>query len=344
MHITKVSLQNFGPFADSNFQFSGNKINIVTGNNASGKTQLCGAIIAAIVGRSAIHIAEQGIGPSLASATLVSGTSEEETILRVSNDSRIEVTHTPSPLAINVLAAINDFNSPLFLITKDLHTRRLAKFDLRSDTQHLPDNIKSHELWSNLRNIVLANPNMGSGGEQMIAALLRELVVRKKSGLALPLLIDEFELSRDDGVRDFTMEILTEIAKLSQVILFSHQKDLLPQQINRIELFRPDHHIRSLAGYNYQLFSPRNIVRTRSDPLKLIKGAKFPYHENRGCELKEVKGSNPLSSIKALVDQYAVAFLNAGVPQKGSIFWGVRDEDRRIVGVTLTESECEGRP
>jgi predicted HTH transcriptional regulator len=47
-------------------------------------------------------------------------------------------------------------------------------------------------------------------------------------------------------------------------------------------------------------------------------------------------GRNPVNSILSIADKYVVAYLNSPKRQKGSIFWGVRDSDRKIVGVQLT--------
>jgi hypothetical protein len=54
--------------------------------------------------------------------------------------------------------------------------------------------------------------------------------------------------------------------------------------------------------------------------------------ERRYVEFKEIKGQNPVDSIKNTADEYAVALLNK---EGGSIFWGVRDTDRVVVGVHL---------
>ncbi|MCU1267208.1 MAG: divergent domain protein [Acidobacteria bacterium] len=55
--------------------------------------------------------------------------------------------------------------------------------------------------------------------------------------------------------------------------------------------------------------------------------------ETRHYELKEVKGRNPVAAIKNTVDEYVVAFLNS---EGGSILFGIRNEDRLVVGVRLT--------
>ena len=54
--------------------------------------------------------------------------------------------------------------------------------------------------------------------------------------------------------------------------------------------------------------------------------------ETRYHEFKEVKGLNPVRSIRKIVDEYVVAFLNR---EGGRIYWGIRDEDRIVVGVQL---------
>jgi hypothetical protein len=54
--------------------------------------------------------------------------------------------------------------------------------------------------------------------------------------------------------------------------------------------------------------------------------------ERRYTEFKEIKWQNPVDSIKNSADEYAVALLNK---EGGSIFWGVRDTDRVVVGIHL---------
>src|SRR5262249_27557451 len=56
--------------------------------------------------------------------------------------------------------------------------------------------------------------------------------------------------------------------------------------------------------------------------------------ESLTCEFKEVKGQSAMQAIGKVVDEYVVAYLNeAG----GSIYWGIRNLDRTVVGVQLTE-------
>jgi CheY-like chemotaxis protein len=63
-------------------------------------------------------------------------------------------------------------------------------------------------------------------------------------------------------------------------------------------------------------------------------GKPTELRESLTCEFKEVKGQSPLQAIGRIVDEYVVAYLNeAG----GSIYWGIRNLDRTVVGVQLSE-------
>jgi CheY-like chemotaxis protein len=63
-------------------------------------------------------------------------------------------------------------------------------------------------------------------------------------------------------------------------------------------------------------------------------GKPTELRESLTCEFKEVKGQSPLQAIGKVVDEYVVAYLNeAG----GSIYWGIRNLDRTVVGVQLSE-------
>lgn len=55
--------------------------------------------------------------------------------------------------------------------------------------------------------------------------------------------------------------------------------------------------------------------------------------ETLSCEFKEIKGDEPVRAITRVVDKYVVAYLNS---EGGHIYWGIRDEDRVVVGVRAT--------
>ncbi len=58
--------------------------------------------------------------------------------------------------------------------------------------------------------------------------------------------------------------------------------------------------------------------------------------ETRYYEFKEIIGGDPVNTIKNTCDEYVVAFLNSG---GGRIYWGIRDNNRVVVGVRLNHRE-----
>jgi len=69
---------------------------------------------------------------------------------------------------------------------------------------------------------------------------------------------------------------------------------------------------------------------------KFILGKPVEMEETRDCEFKEIRGSNPIRSMSRNVERYMVAYLNGS---SGSIYWGIRDADRVVVGVKLDYNE-----
>ncbi len=53
MRFKEIEIRNFGSFADLNVKF-GPGINVIEGMNGTGKTQVMGAVIAAVLGKSAV--------------------------------------------------------------------------------------------------------------------------------------------------------------------------------------------------------------------------------------------------------------------------------------------------
>lgn len=68
--------------------------------------------------------------------------------------------------------------------------------------------------------------------------------------------------------------------------------------------------------------------------MEFILGHPVEFEESLTCEFKEARGGNPVQTIAKSVDEYAVAFLNA---LGGSIYWGIRDRDRVVVGLKLPD-------
>jgi CheY-like chemotaxis protein len=67
--------------------------------------------------------------------------------------------------------------------------------------------------------------------------------------------------------------------------------------------------------------------------MQFVLNQPIDFEESLICEFKEVK-TQPLQTIGKVVDEYVVAFLNE---TGGSIYWGIRDHDRVVTGVPVTD-------
>lgn len=339
MYFTKVRLRNFGPFAEAEFRFQPHAINWFVGRNSAGKTQLAGAILAAIVGRAAVSIRTGGVGPSEVELTMEEGGTNElaKLVIAESSHGKLEVSKTTGPLALQVLAAMSDSSSQRMLVGPE-HGFSDYSSRLRDVEKILPDMLKADPAWLELRKSGALEGSAGSGGQRSLLELLWQFTIFQRAQFKLPLILDDFSWRWPQELLPFVHQLLEVIARESQVIVLDPHGRSVECGTAQV-ISAPGGHT-SLAGYN-PLYGTRRPNLRRSPQSKWVRGAKFHKQESRVCEFKEVKGGNPLGAIKGVVDQYAVAFLNAGVSQEGAIFWGIRDEDRTIVGVQLRQKECD---
>ncbi len=234
-----------------------------------------------------------------------------------------------------ILSALSNSNGPQFLLSEHSKPRGL---NLASAERLLPEGIKEDQDWLHFRDL-LDVKHGSSQGVQHLRVLVEEFVVRQEKPTKLPLILSDFFGPLDSAAMDLSVGLLAFLAESQQIIITTNRH--LPFR-NAIvtKLDGCSSQTKTLAYYNYALErqQPR-FVSIR--PSKWVKGRAFAKQEDRSCEFKEVKGDNPLGSIKSVVDQYVVAFLNAGVPQEGVIFWGIRNEDRVITGVNLSDQGCD---
>lgn len=350
MFISRLSLKNFGPFESADFSFPPTGISVIYGANGSGKTQIIGAILAAAVGRRAIRIDKKGIGPTKIQVSIEEGDATEEISLVVSmrpNGEPVIERSTqpptrpghPGPLRLRLIAAVSGSPGPHLFLLGNSRSNPISAQDMEIVGGLLADDLKADRTWRDLRASARRKSSHRSGGQVSLGVLLQEFLERKRAPHGLPLIVDEFLWKLSDEARSFSIKLLESIAQTTQVLVLANRPATFSgAQITLIE--GPGGGTRSLAHYNYFAEDQRPYFPTRRQTL-WIRGRTFERQEDRTCEMKEVKGGNPVSSIKSVVDQYAVAFLNAGLPQEGAILWGIRDEDRKIVGVPLTDRMCD---
>lgn len=341
MYFSKIVLTNFGPFSDAKFSFEPRAINWILGGSGSGKTQVAGAMLAALVGKPALALTPGGVGPSSVALTITEGDTSETVNLHITEASggKPEVSKTTGPLALQALTAMSGSESQRLMIGHGNEFNHEA-FDFREAEMLLPNRIKVHPLWEGLRQQGAHARYIGSGAQRAALELIAQFLARRRASVKLPLIVDEVVWHCTSDESDFHLELLGEIARDSQVLLLCPLRDdteIGPGHVTKIFMAPGP---ASLAAFNSWYKTLRPNIRPQRHT-KWVKGAQYPAQESRACEFKEIKGSNPLGAIKGVVDQYAVAFMNAGLAQEGAIFWGIRDADRAIVGVELRPQDCD---
>jgi hypothetical protein len=121
-----------------------------------------------------------------------------------------------------------------------------------------------------------------------------------------------------------TVDEVTRVPELLNVYEAIHDTliALRPRQINALNRLVESH-----GG------SPAPDVFEGEESPKFIFNQPVTLDEMRGVEFKEIRGNNPVHSIRNTADEYAVAYLNR---MSGTLYWGIRDSDRVVVGVSLT--------
>nr|WP_315593677.1 RNA-binding domain-containing protein [uncultured Cupriavidus sp.] len=343
MNFSKVTIKNFGPFFDAEYRFTPGVVNWVVGASATGKTELAGAMVAAIVGRPAIVINEGGTGPSQVELVVEDGSRVEDIRLSVSQDEnrKVVVSKTPPPLSIEIMAELSAPEGQELIIAG--RKTNMTPSRLSDVEPFIPDSILRDPLWLQFRECgIFERVNTGSGGQRAALELVKQFVARRRARLKLPMLIDDWTWRWPENYVPLLTRLLDVMAGETQVIVFATHVDNLRRERHHVVSLpaTSPQRITSLARYesHFEIRRPNLKARPKDH---WVQWATFPRQEDRTCELKEVKGGNPLGSIKGVVDQYAVAFMNAGHEQEGAIFWGIRDHDRAIVGVELNPQECD---
>lgn len=296
MFIKEIRLENFGPIEHQRFPLCDNKINVIFGDNAMGKTQLLAAVYSVFFGskllqyhqnseregytRLQLHSADENI------ALIQHHTSQSSHILLKSFDD------------IKKLSKINCEN--LFFYFPDLERTKHQKYT-RSDIQNA-----QRFLW-----------NLGLKEHHILGSCLAKAEINVVMS------------SSEQRYLDFVC-LLSKIPAgsilIADSILAGMDETIFAQQnINALYLLPPSRQM-SPVSYNYQMIW-RNMSGTAAadtgdsiEPVLYRTGDLFPYGENPAIELKEIKGNRPCNSIIANAEIYVNAYLNSSLQETGKIF------------------------
>lgn len=352
MYFRRLLLKNYGPFEKLEINFRPKGLNIIEGLNCTGKSQIAGAFLAAIIGKPALHIYKDGKLPALIELDIQENDHHEKIILTIDNDfagntrasQSIESKSTTDKhkrLAFEIMASLSDPDAAQIFYTQANNQVVLTQQELDLFDKIINKNPTLKKDWDELQLQPTLTARTRSAGENAVSSIIKTILDRATSKKSLPLIIDSDHFAALDQRKLNLCKALAEtLTKNTQIIYFTNtltnnQPELIVKQLPQI-----DYDIKNAVFYNGFLTQPAPL-RTKKAPSKFILGAKIRLQEDRTREFKEIKGAQPINSIKSLADQYVVAFLNAGRPQKGSIYWGICDSEQRVVGVKLSTAECD---
>lgn len=375
MFFDMLDVRNFGPLPKLNVKFNPTGINVISGPNESGKTQLVGSIIFALFGEKCIQYRHVNDNTSEVKLVIkegeISQTLNYNTIIK-SNQSKVgkpeinkSISYNPPTsdeiaLHSNLIEWFLETNKPKLLFNNIECPKYLDVKRFNIINESIKNDSDIYNMWINILNPLInivdrkdpfSKLSFLSEGQNSIVKFANEYINRKKNIVSIPLIIDDAFVSLDETGFKLACKLLSAIAQKDQVIILTSKPDrllrILQNDVKKhIQLKKYESSHISSIYYRYDfiellLYPHKHTPKLLQGGLKqkFILNKPIDIEENLYHEFKEIKGNNVTSSIKNVADIYVVAFLNSKIKTKGSIFWGIRDKDSTVVGVKLNLSE-----
>lgn len=340
MRLISVDAENFGPFHSKRLMFSDSNLSVILGPNCSGKTQLAGAILFGLFGRKYVELRREikqdssvllSISDSDKIHSIGHGYSSTDGFYKIPKE-EVFVKTLHECIAFDLM--------PSFCMSQGMQSQ--ISFESLPTDNSTFDFLRNHAGYKTVMDIIHNQNSAGSESQIILLRFINEYLHRKKSSYRFPLIVDiEFNLLSIEAIEIIWL-LIKEISTLNQVIIFTAHMDFIKKfslessVVEQLSFIKKSE--TSPVGFNSfanvkPRYSHKKRVANRNN--RLLKGLKWKSDENIYTEFKEVKGNAPVNSIKNIADQYIVAFLNSPEKRPGSIFWGIRDKDKSVVGVFL---------
>ncbi len=347
MYISTLKINNFGPIEKQEFIFNPEKINVICGKNAVGKTQILASVYAIMFGTSVL---QHHANSSLFGTT-------EATFYSDGSFTTIRQHHTNTKSYI-VADSFSDIGRMAELKTEKLFFY-FPEYRRASPKQYTHKEIL--ESFEFLQRI-------GISGHHVLgtcnAKTQLNIVMNSDEQNYLDLIcflkdIPENSIVIADGILTFSDNILSwmvfETLKHMKNIQFILAESRLPKELydsNAASIHSITSEARGLSpvSYNYKEMpaNSKDLCRKSSDPLneEIINtysfriGDAFYCGEGTNIEFKEIVGNNPCQSIIANAEIYTNAYLNSRSNEVGKIYWGI-DDTKIIKGVKLTYNDID---
>lgn len=345
--IKNLDIENFGPIKSTRINFRNVGVNLIKGNNGTGKTQTIGAIIFSILGKSVVNLDVNSNLSSKVKLELSDNINSQEIISTVLKEGNKQLFKQEfNPLETNFQLALKDsLNNkrlPNLYLDQYQISEEISQTDLLHFEKRFPNLIESN-VWGNIKDYSLKSRTAMSKGANFLFKLLSFYLDHQKSIIKLPLIIDNGFSLIDSGTKEFIYSILFELGENHQVIYTNFElpniRNIDTTSLTVTELKLNKERQISPINYNYNLpFRFKKQIDEKKENRFYLHDI-FDSDENINIEFKEVKGNNPKNSIKSIADQYIVAYLNSINNKVGRIFWGVNDESKLIVGVRFNQED-----
>lgn len=346
MYISELQVHNFGPIRKLHILLQPEGINLITGDNAAGKTQLLASLYAAFFDDEILQYHETAREEGLTLLQIHSDGKTFDLMRRYTgNSSQLMVNHFDD---LALAAKIN--REHLFFYFPGLERtgyKKYTKSAIRKGILFLKDlGIQGHHILGTCQAKMETDFLMTIGEQRYLDLICFLSEIPPDSIVVADSILADF----DRQMGGMVLEILTKIKGIQFILAEgTHQKDLLTHEtIHHVPLLPPSDEI-SPVSYNYRMI-PRNRQNAPESrdaaaedtiiPISYCLGDVFPYGESRTVELKEIKGSRICDAIVANAEIYINAYLNSRPKEIGKIFWGVNDK-KLITGVKLSYSDID---
>lgn len=240
MYIDTLKLKSFGPIEELSLKFNRKGINLVFGNNGTGKTQIVSGIIGAISPCPELFIKSnrQVETDSELIISLIENNQVENILISKSPESEsglFVVKNNAGKLSEKIYEVGKNEKMPSLFFNLSPHSKSLDKNSILAILKGVPDGI-SATLWNTISNIIIEGMNSPIiSGWPYIFLFAEEIHLRRKYSNSIPLLIDLPTLFDTEYIQ-LLIDILSELAKHDQVILFLKEEDNLRQSIDENQI------------------------------------------------------------------------------------------------------------
>lgn len=345
MFIKTIKIRNFGVIDDINFSLSPQKVNLIIGGNATGKTTFLSALFALFYDDKILSYPSVDHIPYEIAVTINDKSTDIEIKQSIANKKPVIQLEN-----FNGIKSVNRFQDLLFLLTGEgLHqVKHISSYDIEKARNFIRKYDYNSPLISEFDKLGISEHEKPSffylsGGSKIIINLIcmisnmpfNSVLVGDAifSGIDHQISAKLLDfLDKVDGVQFVFLENF-DVAENSNRSVIKHYLKAASKQQNRLYFSNDLYDI--LRNRSYSLMQDYSISNNAIELKNYYLGEKVDIKEGRDYEFKEILGKNPCESIIKNVDIYINAFLNSTRVEKGVILFGVSDPDRIVKGVKL---------